>query len=152
MNRSDQAPAYFIDTNVFVYSIGDDESFRIPCQQIIVAAADESIRAATSTEVLQEIVHRYKAIRRDQLGIGLARQIMLAFRAILPVHPDAVSAMLDLVERHPQLSARDALHIAVARRAGIGIIVTADRHFQDIPGVVAMHPLELAAQLSAGTP
>lgn len=152
MNRSDRAPIYFIDTNVFVYSIGEDESFRNLCQRILVAAAEESIRAVTSTEVLQEIVHRYKAIRRDRLGIDLARQIMRAFRIVLPVYPEAINVMLDLVESHPHLSARDALHIAVARGAGIETIVTADRHFQDIPGVVAMHPLELAAQLSAETP
>lgn len=151
MSRSNRAPQHYIDTNVFVYSIGEDEVFRVACQRILAAVAEETILAATSTEVLQEIVHRYKAIRRDRMGTDLARQILRALRIILPVRVDAIADMLELVERHPQLSARDALHIAVAREAGITTIVTADRHFQDIPGVTAVHPVELAAQLAAET-
>jgi len=149
MNRSSR---YFIDTNVFIYNVGRDHPYREPCQRVITAVAAGSLDAVTSTEVIQEIAHRFRGVGQPVSGVAVAREAMVCMRTVLPVRRSDVADMLDLLENHPHLSARDALHIAVASRAGIEIIVTADRHFQDIPGVVAMHPLELAAQLSAETP
>jgi len=146
MNRSDRC---FVDTNIFIYSVGRDHPYREPCARIVTAAAGGTLYAVTSTEVIQEIAHRFTGVGERQGGVAVAREAIASMRVILPVHRSSVADMLELIGKHPQLSARDALHIAVARQAGIETIVTADRHFQDIPGMVVLHPVDLAAQLPA---
>ena len=89
----------------------------------------------TDTEVLQEICHRYAAIgRRDA--------IQPAFDALLGIVDDVLAIDLedaqsakDIVLRYDSMSARDAIHLAVMRRHGIGRIMSFDRGFDAHPGI-----------------
>ena len=138
---------YFLDTNVFVYAIGVDEDYRPACQKILEAILTGAVSAAVSTEVLQEIVYRYHSIRELARGLSLTREIVAIVPAILPVVQADIEDMLDLVVDYPRLSPRDALHAAVARRAGITEIVSADRGFTGVAGLTRVDPLELAQRL-----
>jgi predicted nucleic acid-binding protein len=42
------------------------------------------------------------------------------------------------------MSARDLLHLAVARRVGCGSIVAADRDFEGLPDIGYLDPLEIS--------
>jgi hypothetical protein len=40
----------------------------LPCQQVMSAIANGTLRAAIDTETVQEILHRYGALRRACVG------------------------------------------------------------------------------------
>ena len=51
----------------------------------------------------------------------------------------------ELLDRHPGLSARDAVHAATMLRNGITRIVSVDRAFEKIPGIHRLAPSAVAA-------
>jgi predicted nucleic acid-binding protein len=92
-------------------------------------------RLVTDAEVLQEILHRYTAIGR-RADIQPAFDALLAVvDEVFPVDVAAVEAARDIVLGHYDVSARDALHVAVMRRQGIARIMTMDRGFDAFSGI-----------------
>lgn len=89
----------------------------------------------TSVEVYQEIIHRYVRIERLE-AIDPAFEVLDAVvDDVLDIGMAAVRAARALVVSVPGLSARDALHVAVMREAGIRRILSFDRDFDFCPGV-----------------
>ncbi len=89
----------------------------------------------TSVEVYQEILHRYSALGRldavDEAFNALDRIAHRVFTYGLP-EVRAARALIGSVE---ELSARDALHVAVMRRAGANRILSFDSGFDACPGI-----------------
>ena len=125
----------FVDSNVPMYLVGASHPYKADAQRLLEKCALDGERLVTDVEVFQEILHRYVAIRRRDA-------IQPAFDALLSVADDVFPVDLPLVERaktivlgNEQLSARDALHLAVMRREGVERILSFDRGFDGIPGV-----------------
>lgn len=119
----------FLDSNVFLYAAGGDHPLRAPCRRILVRLADGTLEATTSTEVVQELIHVLgrRGLRHEALR--LATSVLDLVPDMLPVRPEDMRRTLAIMERHPDLPARDALHVATMHGACIGTIVSADRHF-----------------------
>ncbi len=124
-----------VDSNVPMYLIGADHPHKSDAQHLLERFVANQQRLVTDAEVLQEILHRYRAIdRRDA--------IQTAFDAVLGVvdevfpieQQDAERAKDELMSRW-HLSARDALHLAVMRRHRIAEILSFDEDFDGIPGI-----------------
>jgi predicted nucleic acid-binding protein len=136
----------FLDTAVFMYAAGAAHELRGPCQAVLRGAVDRRIDAVTSSEVVQEVLHRYLSIRQATVGVGVARDILIAFAPVLPVTHEVMTRIPDLAERYgDRLSARDLVHVASCLEAGIDQIVTTDLAFDRIPDVRRVDPRELAA-------
>lgn len=128
----------FVDANVFLYAIGEAHPLRDPCRRHISGIAGGEVGGETSFEVLQEVAH----FRRRRRGDGTERvREILAWK--LPIHstekPDLELAF-ELLDAHPQLAARDALHAATALNRGLDLILSADRHFDVVPGLERIDP------------
>jgi len=54
---------------------------------------------------------------------------------VLPVERQDAEAAKTIVLGHPQLSARDALHLATMNRHGITTVFSFDRDFDTYPGI-----------------
>lgn len=80
-------------------------------------------------------MHRYVAIaRRD--AIQPAFDVLLAVvNDVFPVDRATVEDAKAIVLARHQLSARDALHVAVMARHGIGRILSFDAGFDGVPNV-----------------
>lgn len=117
----------FLDTAVLMYAGGGPHQLRASAQRIVEAVADGTLDAVTSAEVVQEILHRFVAIGRQELGTRLARDVLDLFAPVLPITHAVMDRMPALVERYPRLAARDLVHVATCLEAGIGTIVSADR-------------------------
>jgi predicted nucleic acid-binding protein len=124
-----------VDSNIPMYLIGAEH----PNKHAIVQRLDELIasrdRLVTDVEVLQEILHRYTAIKRPEA-------VQPAFDALLDVVDDVLSVAVAEVEEAKRIvlgrygvSARDALHLAVMRANGIRRILSFDADFDRYPGV-----------------
>jgi uncharacterized protein len=137
--------AVFIDTAVLMYAAGAEHELKAPSQEVVRRVAAGDLEAAISAEVVQEILHRFVAIRRPELGAQLARDALDLFDPVLPMTHAVMSRMPALIERYPALSARDLVHVATCVEAGIGRIVSPDRGFDavteleriDIPAAVS---------------
>ena len=135
----------FIDTAVIMYAAGSEHPLRAPCRHLLERIADGAFEAVTSVEVVQEILHRFAALRRPELGATMARDALDLFAPVLPVTHAVMRRMPDLVGEHPTLAARDLVHVATCLQEGIEEIVSPDRGFDSIPGIRRLDPAGLAA-------
>jgi hypothetical protein len=131
-----------LDTNIFMYAAGQEHPLKAPCVAILRRVANEELEAVTSTEVLQEIVYRYGAIREAQHGIRLARlTVDQVGGAVLPVTLRDMQRAFGLVERHGEtIAARDAVHAATMLNNGLTYLLSADTHFDAIAGITRVDP------------
>jgi predicted nucleic acid-binding protein len=125
----------FVDSNIPMYLVGAPHAHKTDAQRLLEWCITERQRLVTDAEILQEILHRYVAIdRRDA--------IQPAFDALLGVVDDVLPVERAVVERAKavvlgkrQLSARDALHVAVMEHHGITRIMSFDAGFDGVPGI-----------------
>ena len=125
-----------IDSNIPMYLVGaahpNKEAARRALEEVV--AAGESL--CTDAEVLQEILHRYSAIRRPE-DIDPAFDALLAVvDVVYPIERADVERARRLLRTTPSMSARDAVHIAVMQGRDIGRILSFDSGFDGIPGIV----------------
>lgn len=135
----------FIDTAVMMYAAGSEHALRDPCRRILDRVGRGELAAVTSVEVIQEIVHRYRAIRRADGGIELALRTLDLFAPVLPITHALMRRVPTLAERYPDLAARDLVHLATCIHEGIDEIVTIDRGFDLVREVRRIDPMEIGA-------
>lgn len=132
----------FIDTAVLMYAVGDEHPLREPCQDILRRVAAGELHATTSVEVIQEIFHRFLALRRTAQGAQIATDALDLFAPVLPVTHAVMRRMPELVNRYPTLAARDLVHVATCLHEGIGDIISPDRGFDAIEGLRRIDPAQ----------
>jgi uncharacterized protein len=128
----------FVDSNVPMYLIGVDDPRKVDAQRVLERLTSERRSLVTSSEVLQELLHRYLASgRRDAIepAFDAVRGIV---DDVLAVEEADVLAAKDLVSAHPRLSARDAVHAAVMRRHQITEILSFDSGFDELAGITRL--------------
>jgi uncharacterized protein len=129
-----------IDSNIFMYAAGASHPHKAPSVRLLEGVSRSELDAAIDAEVLQEILHRYRAIGRWEDGrrvFDLARRIV---PTVLPVTAEVMDDARTLMDDHPRLSARDAVHAAVVRVHGLSSIYSYDRDFEAVAGLRRMEP------------
>ncbi len=129
-----------IDANILMYAAGAPHRCKQPSARLLQRVADGEIDALIDAELLQEILHRYRAIGRWADGkqvYDLARQI---FPTVLPITADIMDRARELLDEHDGMMARDALHAAVVLSEGLDAICSYDRDFDGIVGVRRIEP------------
>jgi predicted nucleic acid-binding protein len=125
----------FIDSNVPMYLVGAAHPHKIDAQRHLERALADRERLVTDAEVLQEILHRYVAIdRRDAIQPAF-EALLGVVDEVFPVDLDAAERAKAIVLERRQLSARDALHVAVMEQQGVTRILTFDAGFDRVPGM-----------------
>ncbi len=125
----------FIDSNIPMYLVGTPHPNKDRSIELLERLVRDGEPLLTSVEVYQEIIHRYVRIERLE-AIDPAFEVLDAVvDDVLDIGMAAVRAARTLVVSVPGLSARDALHVAVMREAGIRRILSFDRDFDFCPGV-----------------
>ena len=130
-----QTSVILIDSNVPMYLVGGAHPNKANAERLLEKLTLERQRLVTDAEVLQEILHRYAAIdRRDA--------IQPAFDAILRVVDEVFAVDQSVAERakqivleYRQLSARDAVHLAVMEKNGIEQILSFDAGLDIFPKI-----------------
>lgn len=73
----------------------------------------------------------------------------MAICTLQPFDEQVLDDALDLIDRVPRLGMRDAVHAATALLLPQPAIVTADRIFDDVPGLLRVDPSDAVAYVSA---
>ena len=127
-----------VDSNIPMYLVGAPHAHKSDARRLLEKVVSERQSLVTDAEVLQEILHRYVAIdRRDAIQpafdalIGIVDQVLAVDRSI-------AERAKQIVLGYRQLSARDAVHIAVMEQHGIEQIMTFDSGFDGFPGITRL--------------
>ena len=117
----------FVDSNVFIYAVGRPHPLRAEAQGFFISSGEEGKRLVTSAEVLQELMHAYIPVQRIETLDRAFTLIESAVSQVWPTEPEDVRFARTLVERYPELGARDLLHLACCRRRRVTRVQTYDR-------------------------
>jgi uncharacterized protein len=130
----------FLDSNIFLYASGTEHPLREPCREVLRQAAAGQLDATTSSEVVQELLYVLTRRKCGNKGRTLAKLVLSLFPDILPVSGDDMQLAVDLLDRHQELPVRDAVHAAVMLNHRIPQIISADRHFDQVPEITRIDP------------
>jgi len=125
----------FVDSNVPMYLVGSPHPNKVASEQTLAALIARQEKLVSDAEVLQEILHRYAAIERFDA-------IQPAFDALLGLVDELFPSELENVQGPKtillgkyELSARDAIHLAVMEQRGVQRILSFDQGFDRYPNV-----------------
>jgi len=127
-----------VDSNIPMYLVGAAHPHKSDAQRWLEKLVSDRQRLVTDAEVLQEILRRYVAInRRDAIQpafdalLGIVDQVLAVDRSV-------AQRAKEIVLGYQQLSARDAVHLAVMEHHGIERILTFDSGFDGFPGIARL--------------
>ena len=132
----------FVDTNVFVYAVIDDDPERQSVASDLVGRLAESEVLQTSTQVLQElyVVLTRKVRRKFTPREALSYLDRIARAPVAAIDYSVVREAAELSDRHT-LSMWDALVIVSAARSGSERLYSEDlQHGRKILGVEILNP------------
>jgi uncharacterized protein len=130
-----------IDTNIFMYAAGKASPQRLPCLRFLDRiVSGEGPKVCTNTEVLQEILHRYRALKLPEVGFQIFDAVTHLGIPILAVTERAMAEARKLLEDHPALSTRDGIHLGVMREHGIVEVLSYDGGFSDVSWAKQLRP------------
>ena len=119
----------FVDSNIPMYLVGAPHVNKDRAVALLTRLVRDGERFVTDVEVYQEILHRYTAINRldaiDPAFESLDRIVDEVRTFSMP----EIRAAKELIGSVAGLSARDALHVAVMRKAGANHIFSFDDGF-----------------------
>jgi predicted nucleic acid-binding protein len=89
-----------LDTNVFIYAVGNESPYREPCRQIMSLLASGELRGEVSADLVQEFVHhRHRRTGDRAIAVVAARHIARTV-VLHDVTSAEVTRALALFERH----------------------------------------------------
>jgi hypothetical protein len=124
-----------VDSNIPMYLIGAAHPRKVDAQRILEQLIAKDERLVTDAEVLQEILHRYIAIDRREAIQPAFDAILGVVDEVLPIEAADVEKAKTVLAGSRQLSARDALHIAIMERHRVLRILSFDSAFDSWPGL-----------------
>jgi predicted nucleic acid-binding protein len=127
-----------IDSNVPMYLVGSVHPHKTDAQRLLERLVAQRERLVTDAEVLQEILHRYSAINRREAIQPAFESLLSVVDEVFPVRLEEARRARDIVLGTPTLSARDAIHLSVMANHGVRRILSFDRGFDRVPGIVRL--------------
>jgi hypothetical protein len=127
-----------VDSNIPMYLVGAPHPHKSEAQRCLEQLVNERQRLVTDAEVLQEILHRYVAIKRRDAIQPAFDALLGVVDQVLDVTRAAAERAKDIVLGNRRLSAREAIHLAVMEQHGIDRILSFDSGFDSFPGVVRL--------------
>jgi predicted nucleic acid-binding protein len=121
-----------VDSNIFTYAAGREHANRRASGEFLERVAQGTVKAAIDAEVLQEVVRRYTALKRWEKGRLVYDAARTLFPDVLPVTAEVKDGARRLLDSHPGMGARDAVHAAVVDVYGLKGICSYDRDFDRI--------------------
>ena len=103
----------YVDSNIPMYLVGAPHPNKAQARLLLEQAVTTDERVVTDAEVLQEILHRYGAIRRLDAIQPALDVLLTAVDEVIPVESTDCLAARDLLLALVPVSARDALHAAI---------------------------------------
>lgn len=117
----------YVDTNVFVYAVGGAHPLRARARVFFEESLESGRPLVTSAEVLQELLHVYLPVGREETLDAALALIDGCVQTIWPVEARDVRLARALANEHAGLGARDLIHLACCTRRDASGVMTFDR-------------------------
>jgi uncharacterized protein len=127
-----------VDSNIPMYLMGAPHPHKVDAQRLVEKLLSERQSLVTDADVLQEILHRYVAINRQDAIQPTFDSLLGVVDQVLAIDRAVVERAKEIVFGHKRLSARDAIHLAVMEKHGIERILSFDTGFDGFPGVTRL--------------
>lgn len=129
-----------LDTTILAYSVGSDHELRDRCRAVVEAIRSGRLIATTTPEVIQEFTY-IRARRHGRAeAVARARDFIALLSPLLTVDETMLAVGLHVYERTPSLGTFDAILCGAAITTGATTIVSADRGFAAVDGLVHADP------------
>lgn len=129
---------FFVDANAIIYSALDGPGREL-CLRVLEAVASGKAQGRTSPAVLEEVWHVAQRRYPGRLD-GLVESALTIFSPLLPVTEEALRQALALEDS--ALGPNDRLHFGTCRTEEISVVLSADRAFDQAPGIERVDPLD----------
>ena len=133
----------FVDSNIIMYAVVAEHPYHRPCLDALDRIIRESLPAVVSSEVHQEILHRYLSLGLGQMALEVSARLETLIPTTLPVTLADIRRARRLAERYSTLNARDLVHAAVMLENGLSCILSTDRHFDQMAEIERIDPRDL---------
>lgn len=146
--NDDPVPVCFVDTNVLVYALSEDDPVRAPVAQELLSSLMRTDALAVSMQVLEETFVTLTGEGTQRLGADEALFALdrIAKFQVVSVDYGAIGDAARLWES-AQISFWDALIVVAAKRARAVRIYTEDlQHGQRILGIEIVNPFVAASR------
>ena len=126
----------FIDSNIPMYLVGEKHPNKTRARELLDDCFDNNERLVTDVEVLQEILHRYDAIRRRDAIQPAFDLLEATVDEVYAIDSEDIENAKETLLASNRLSARDSLHLSVMRRYAVDRVMTFDEGFDLVPDIV----------------
>jgi len=143
---------FFLDVNVPIYAAGRNHTYKKSSAWIMTEITEGRMEVVIDTEIIQEVLYRYGAIREWQIAVTMANNLLTIMPKIYPIYPADIRLAVKLFEQYASkgVTARDVIHIAVMHNNGLTRIISTDTHFDLIEGITRFDPKALFAKKAKG--
>ncbi len=133
---------YFLDVNVPMYAAGKAHPYKESCVWVLTEIASGRLNAVISSEIIQEILYRYGALGEVQVGVQMAQSLMDLVPDVVPVTIEEMKTAVALFAKYAPkgVKARDVVHTAVMQNHQLTHIISTDKHFDQIEGIIRVDP------------
>lgn len=140
---------FFLDVNVPMYAAGEGHSYETSCVWLMTEVAEGRIPVAIDTEIIQEVLGRYGAIGRWQIGATLATNLLDVVPTVYPVLVADVRKAVELFKQYAKrgVKARDLIHVVVMLNNELTKIISTDVHFDRVEGIARLDPQTMFAEM-----
>lgn len=136
---------FLYDTAVFIYAYGADHPYAEPCREIVDRAGAGELMGEASADLVQELMHQRFRRTGDRARAASEAGAAAGLCRLHEVQPDDVLCALDMFAATEHIGARDAVFAAVALNRGIPAILSPDRAFDEVDGLVRVDPADRPA-------
>lgn len=129
-----------VDSNVFLYAAGAPHPAKRRSMAFLERVAEGSVEAVIDAEVLQEILHRHRALHRWTEGRRVYDSARTVFPSVIAITGEILDRARALLDEYLGLMARDALHAAVVECHSLDGICSFDAGFDRIRSIRRIGP------------
>lgn len=138
---------FFVDANIIMYAVGAEHLYRLPCLNALERIVQEKLPVAVSSEIHQEILHRYLSLGLPQKAQQVSIKLETIIPTTLPVTIADIRRARQLAGHYPTLKARDLIHVAVMLENGLTHILSTDHHFDQVSQVERIDPHDFTSNV-----
>ncbi len=127
--------AVYLDTNIFIYLLGNHPHYAPVCVDLLQACADRKLLGITGDGTLAELLVKPLQLN-DAAAVAAVRELLMENGTITLINHSrrAFERAADLRARH-RLKMMDALQLATALEAGAKCLISNDRQFPVVLGI-----------------
>jgi hypothetical protein len=118
-----------VDSTIPMYLVGAAGPVKDDARRLLEECIGRGERLVTDAEVLQEILHRYRILRRPGAIQPAFDALLGVVDEVFPIEPADVEQAKNLMLGLVPLPARIALHVAVMKRRGLTRVMSFDADF-----------------------